>query len=242
MIKLYTIKKIFILLFVTFVVCTAAQSRPTLEFSFDYNCLTACQSEIDFTGNGLLAGARIGKIEKKVSSPAGLGASTSVFLGSPSKGLDLGVGTSVSYNTFSKCFMDGKEEKVEGGYVLSFTAGPALRYTFVTHTSLYFCPGIRFNIQDLRAEMSTLGKIHYKEKNIMVNFSCGVRQWFFSTGKTGIGIDAGADLAFPINSISTVNYTIPGGGDASESYKVTSGRLLKFYLGMCFNLGNRTTE
>ena len=234
------------LLFILFVCTGFCSASPLFEFTIDYSCLTDYTSSIKFSGNSLFGRVYDETVEKKIKSPAGLGGSASVFLGSPFNSLEMGIGTSVSYNTFSKCSLDGNDEKVNSGYVISFAAGPAARFTFGKYTSLYFCPGVRFNIQNIKIKTGdktgVSGNMSYQEKNIMFNVSAGLREWLFTTGKTHIGFDAGFDFAIPVNSFSKMEYSDNSGFDVKDSYKVSSGRFLKFYIGMCLNFGNRTTK
>ena len=232
--------KLFIVLSVFFLSGAFCYARPSMEFTIDYNCLTECSSNVEFTGNGVFITRDEGSMKKKITSPAGIGGSATVLLGSPIKSLELGIGSSVSYNVFSNCMLDDEKAKVDSGYVLSFAAGPAARVSFGKYTSLYFSPGVRFNIQNISIKNS-IGKMTYQEKNIMFNISGGIREWFFSTGKTNFGLDAGFDFAFPMNSFCKMEYSGLG-SSFTENYKVKSGRFLKFYVGMCLNFGNRNTN
>ncbi|MBR1911044.1 MAG: hypothetical protein IJ828_01675 [Treponema sp.] len=232
--------KLFLLLLILFVSTAFCFAKPSFEFSIDYSCLTECSSSVEFTGNGIFHNYHEGSLQKKISSPAGLGGSATVFLGSPFKSLDVGIGSAVCYHLFSKCMLEDEDVKVDNGYVFSVEAGPAARLSFGKYTSLYVCPGVRFNLQNIKIKTDA-GAMRYKEKNIMVNVSLGLREWLFSTSKTSLGLDAGFDFAMPLNSFSDVEYS-GNGTTLTENYKVTSGRLLKFYVGMCVNLGNRNAQ
>lgn len=235
-------KKISAVLVGLLLVKSFVTAMPKIEFTMDYNCLTECKSSIAFTGSNVFSTFYDEVVSKNIRSPAGLGASTSIFLGSPAKNLDLGIGTSVNYNAFSDCTMDGKKVKTDNGYIVSFALGPAVRYTIGHHTSIYFSPGVRFNIQNIKTKPSFGGNLNYKEKNLMVNMSAGIREWLFATGKTNIGLDAGVDVAFPVNSFNTINYKANDGTTLDSSYKVKNGRFVKFYIGMCLNFGNPVSE
>ena len=229
---------------VALLLCGAAVAfaKPKFEFSLDYSCLTEHSSSFEFTESGAFATVYSGSLEKKVSSPAGFGASASVFFGSPAKGLDLGLGVAASYNAFSRCRLNSMDVTTDKGYVLSVMGGPAIRYTFGERTSLYLCPGMRFNVQSINTKMDSDIQIDYQEKNIMVNLSGGLREWLFASGRTQIGLDAGVDYAIPVNSFSTITCTDSSGTEYSESYKVKNGRFLKFYVGLCVNIGNGSTK
>ncbi|MCR5762184.1 MAG: hypothetical protein K6G00_02235 [Treponema sp.] len=233
--------KLLQLLLVLMAFAGVCEARPWFEFTVDYSCLTECSSSINFNNSGLFNQHYDGTLKKKVTSPAGIGGSATIFFGAPFKSLELGIGTSVSYNTFSRCLLDGEEEKTDNGYVLSFAGGPAARFSFGKHTSLYFSPGVRFTIQNIKTKISA-GDMSYKEKNIMLNLSAGIREWLFSSDRTNVGLDAGFDFAYPLNSFSQIDLSNDSGLDYSETYKVSSGRFLKFYVGLCLNFGNRNTK
>ena len=179
-----------------------------------------------------------------ITAPIGLSATASAYFGSPFNAFELGMSLRATGNRFSEIKLAGSKYTGFTGNSLGFSFGPALRVNMGRFASLYVNPAAQLNIKTLKFDEDSSRSFSgtLEERTLAFDCTAGGRLWFHRTDKSQLGLDAGIDFTYPLNSSNNFDVKASGIKLDGLKYKITKAHSLKFYVGLCLSLGKHGVE
>lgn len=226
-------KKI-IVLFVSMIIGSLMVFANSAELDVSYYGLGDHTMKVTGTVAGLSSSSSVSE-----SSTAGLDMTATYYFASPSSIFDVGIAFDGGIDRFSEISVYSKNSEnattidCDSGRNINFTVGPVFRINANKIHSFTVSPAFMYNITDF----STGGlNSHFTYTGFDVDV--GYRGWFYSTPGFQMGLACGMDFILPISGKGDVQITKTN----SINGKVTDGSGQKFYIGLCWNFGDRSVD
>lgn len=173
------------------------------------------------------------------SSTAGFDMSATYYFVSPSSIFDVGIAFDGGIDRFSEVSFYSKNSEdattvdCDSGRNINFTIGPVFRINANKIHSFTISPAFMYNITDY-----TAGGLNNHFTYSGFDLDVGYRGWFYTAPGFQMGLACGVDFILPVSGKGELQLT----KSSSLSGKITDGSGQKFYIGLCWNFGDRSVD